>query len=193
MNCTSCHSPHGECGLKYESAVRQRPARCHSPHGECGLKYAEVGERFVPVLSLPAWGVRVEIEVHQRGSRVSACHSPHGECGLKSACFVEREHVNESLPAWGVRVEMGRCRALPYHARSLPAWGVRVEIRSATERAYPAWSLPAWGVRVEINVHDWSDSHGTGHSPHGECGLKLPPFERVVDGVHVTPRMGSAG
>ena len=32
------HSPHGECGLKYEDF--DLPARRvgHSPHGECGLK-----------------------------------------------------------------------------------------------------------------------------------------------------------
>ena len=34
-----CHSPHGECGLKYERLHLKGVHRRHSPHGECGLKF----------------------------------------------------------------------------------------------------------------------------------------------------------
>ena len=34
----------------------------HSPHGECGLKCTDADQRWQALVSLPAWGVRVEIE-----------------------------------------------------------------------------------------------------------------------------------
>ena len=37
----------------------------HSPHGECGLKYVAKVEADSVVVSLPAWGVRVEIIAFQ--------------------------------------------------------------------------------------------------------------------------------
>ena len=36
----------------------------HSPHGECGLKYQHQRVLLWVALSLPAWGVRVEIHAH---------------------------------------------------------------------------------------------------------------------------------
>ena len=33
-----CHSPHGECGLKFAHDVVDYRFLRHSPHGECGLK-----------------------------------------------------------------------------------------------------------------------------------------------------------
>ena len=35
--------------------------RRHSPHGECGLKFAEDWELLGEEMSLPAWGVWIEI------------------------------------------------------------------------------------------------------------------------------------
>ena len=78
-----CHSPHGECGLKFPSGhgtaqglwsfssrrmwIEMQPsggvpikATSHSPHGECGLKFSAVHHSLCPPR-----------------------HSPHGECGLK--------------------------------------------------------------------------------------------------------------
>ena len=38
-NCRASHSPQGECGLKYQTGIRNPTASSHSPQGECGLKY----------------------------------------------------------------------------------------------------------------------------------------------------------
>ena len=56
-----CHSPHGECGLKYITFDPFCRGARHSPHGECGLK--SLYYRYINT---------------DRDS-----HSPHGECGLK--------------------------------------------------------------------------------------------------------------
>ena len=34
---------------------------CHSPHGECGLKWEYEDTGLTPEQSLPAWGVWIEI------------------------------------------------------------------------------------------------------------------------------------
>ena len=60
-----------------------RPAG-HSPHGECGLKSGADLRKHVPVQSLPAWGVWIEI----------LCRGYDGRCWLRS------------LPAWGVWIEI---------------------------------------------------------------------------------------
>ena len=58
-------------------------------------------------MSLPAWGVRVEIPA-----------------------WFDRSISDWSLPAWGVRVEIEK-RPDPWQfVLSLPAWGVRVEIKT---------------------------------------------------------------
>ena len=80
-------------------------ADSHSPHGECGLKYGQDLRQNAMAGSLPAWGVRVEINCTSRWR-------PGGA----------------SLPAWGARVEICRARILRLARLSLPAWGVRVEI-----------------------------------------------------------------
>ena len=56
-----CRSPHGECGLKYDysSIVAKNSSR--SPHGECGLKSALCLVLCGRLMSLPAWGVWIEI------------------------------------------------------------------------------------------------------------------------------------
>ena len=54
-------------------------------------------------------------------------------------------------------------------------------------------SLPARGVRVEIPIFDGDRHYRVGHSPQGECGVKLNVRRGAVDDVLVTPRKGSAG
>ena len=56
---------------------------CRSPHGECGLKSFVLSIWLSAIVSLPAWGVWIEI------------HSPS-----PFNLFVS------SLPAWGVWIEM---------------------------------------------------------------------------------------
>ena len=167
-------------------------------------------------MSLPAWGVRVEID-----NRHDIAWS------------------YESLPAWGVRVEITCSPPRATRRRSsLPAWGVRVEMSGTAPRlSTTPTSLPAWGVRVEIQatglpsrdrrhsphgecglksaalawiIATWArhSPHGEcglksrsfapiairpRHSPHGECGLKFPARRGRAAHVVVTPRMGSAG
>ena len=60
-------------------------------------------------MSLPAWGVRVEI-----------------------ASFRSSRSSSWSLPAWGVRVEIGSLSQGLGCLKSLPAWGVRVAMKSCT-------------------------------------------------------------
>ena len=58
---STCHPPHGGCGLKWLCSIKNTifiPG--HPPHGGCGLKSL--------CLALPT---------------VSTCHPPHGGCGLK--------------------------------------------------------------------------------------------------------------
>ena len=70
------------------------------------MKYVVSEHRHHNVLSLPAWGVRVEIlPFFKAGSKQG--HSPHGECGLKCAGSSRSSGPCGSLPAWGVRVEIG--------------------------------------------------------------------------------------
>ncbi len=103
--CALCRSPHGECGLKcrchgYTLAMPRR-----SPHGECGLKYLEGWFLSCPTLSLPAWGVWIEIVLSLSLRLLTRRRSPHGECGLKwPKCL--RHPSNISRPAWGVWIEM---------------------------------------------------------------------------------------
>ncbi len=104
------HSPHGECGLKYDHALLQPDVFGHSPHGECGLKYLLPLTRDIIAMSLPAWGVRVEIGKSDSSGSYDNSHSPHGECGLKYVCSKVDARVFLSLPAWGVRVEIGRLK-----------------------------------------------------------------------------------
>ena len=82
--------------------------------------------------------------------------------------------ILRSLPAWGVRVEISGA-GMDYCdlGTSLPAWGVRVEIEEFRPYRDPSASLPAWGVRVEISCTQRAGRARGGHSPHGECGLKL--------------------
>ena len=102
-----CHSPRGECGLKFFGRIFSYRVKSHSPRGECGLKFfppctcrcrhnrhsprGECGlkfscgrnQRFRGGSSLPARGVWIEIEnVGSRGYDTFR-HSPRGECGLK--------------------------------------------------------------------------------------------------------------
>ena len=56
-----CHSPQGECGLKYEPSAGALAGPCRSPHGERGLKFGR-RSRLRPMCR----------------------RSPHGERGLKS-------------------------------------------------------------------------------------------------------------
>ena len=171
-------------------------SRSHSPHGECGLKYL-IGPDYPQELdmSLPAWGVRVEIWTRLRRLPPTRSLPAWGVRVEIRNSLISLAMSLRSLPAWGVRVEMRRslrCAAttrrhsphgecgLKYQARlrkvrspwSLPAWGVRVEInRQSCERA-PQESLPAWGVRVEISQSRTGMPWLKCHSPHGECGLK---------------------
>ena len=57
-------------------------------------------------LSLPAWGVWIEIFARIKVFKSHKCRSPHGECGLKSTRPGEIGVIIQSLPAWGVWIEI---------------------------------------------------------------------------------------
>ena len=64
-----CHSPQGECGLKYDVRYVRGYKFSHSPQGECGLKLL----KFTLIV-------------------VMGGHSPQGECGLKYALYRLPDH-----------------------------------------------------------------------------------------------------
>ena len=144
-----------------------------------------------PFLSLPAWGVWIEISVNAVSLASRLRHSPHGECGLKSKlmCLISRQ--KRSLPAWGVWIEIGRDRRNDRKVWSLPAWGVWIEICANSFPSFTSWSLPAWGVWIEIAELEQLYNREYCHSPHGECGLKSLQHTQITGPVLVTPRMGS--
>ena len=54
-------SPHGERGLKYDSATLLQQQRGRSPHGERGLKLRCLAQRFDILASLPTRGAWIEM------------------------------------------------------------------------------------------------------------------------------------
>ncbi len=52
-------------------------------------------------------------------------------------------------------------------------------------------SLPARGVWIETYEDRMQNRFLYGHSPQGECGLKLLTQMAVRNGIRVTPRKGS--
>ena len=124
--------------------------------------------------SLPAWGVRVEIGLGLGGRPIRRCHSPHGECGLKYHAHDRAVLVGKSLPAWGVRVEIGGVRLHPrIQHESLPAWGVRVEIQATGLPSRDRRHSPHGECGLKSAALAWIIATWARHSPHGECGLKL--------------------
>ena len=120
-------------------------------------------------MSLPAWGVWIEIAFFSTGRRAT-----------------------QSLPAWGVWIEI----VLQNEANerciwSLPAWGVWIEIASLMCGVQRKESLPAWGVWIEITLSSSLIIVSVCHSPHGECGLKFDASADDTVLFFVTPRMGS--
>ena len=122
----------------------------HSPHGECGLKFLiDESSRVLP-LSLPAWGVWVEIfgcfdlrgsfaslpawgvwvEISQATNALIAAsrHSPHGGCGLKYDDLVKLAVIVGHSPHGECGLKFSGNRDEQVGNTSLPAWGVWVEI-----------------------------------------------------------------
>ena len=186
------HSPHGECGLKFQGRREGRRARRHSPHGECGLKYVLQQHEHVCARHSPHGECGLKFP-RPRPRLNAGGHSPHGECGLKCPQRDTRPRPSASLPAWGVRVEIGtpRCRPIPpaghsphgecglkslllgdlhRRRRHSPHGECGLKFGEPAPMRRDDGSLPAWGVRVEII-------------------LAAPPPRRSW----VTPRMGSAG
>ena len=58
-------SPHGERGLKYETAVESYGNVRRSPHGERGLKSHDINHGTSKLVSLSSW--RAWIEIDNRG------------------------------------------------------------------------------------------------------------------------------
>ena len=79
-------------------------------------------------MSLPAWGVWIEIKIRYPETPLSNRRSPHGECGLKLTTQRAKSLTILSLPAWGVWIEICRYQLLLFQPLSLPAWGVWIEM-----------------------------------------------------------------
>ena len=67
-------------------------------------------------MSLPAWGVWIEINGAELQQNLGGSHSPHGECGLKSQYLQYPTLLIVSLPAWGVWIEI--CELMKMDAES---------------------------------------------------------------------------
>ena len=78
-------------------------------------------------------------------------------------------------------MKLRRKRDLAVGQGSLPAWGVWIEISTSIDLLGIARSLPAWGVWIEMFALISTDVRLLRRSPHGECGLKLAPFD--TDGL----------
>ena len=144
------------------------------------------------VVSLPAWGVRVEISRRDSPEWIPR-HSPHGECGLKYTPFDRKPVDRTSLPAWGVRVEIGSGTGIAAAPSSLPVWGVRVEIWPGSSAMAAPQSLPAWGVRVEILNASTRRSGSYRSLPAWGVRVEMANRLEFASNQTVTPRMGSAG
>ena len=97
-----------------------------------------------------------------------------------------------SLPAWGVWIEITPRFVHVRPRASLPAWGVWIEILKGHGCLVAVIaSLPAWGVWIEMLTVCHQETHEKRRSPHGECGLKLLPYEQYNYILTVAPRMGS--
>ena len=57
-------------------------------------------------MSLPVWGVWIEICVGMLLTVVTVGRSPYGECGLKFQPSTQDHHTVWSLPVWGVWIEI---------------------------------------------------------------------------------------
>ena len=79
----------------------------------------------------------------------------------------------KSLPSRGVWIEIGLKRQAVRLKSSLPSRGVWIEILYTVSTKQKSLSLPSRGVWIEIKELFSIDETATGHSPHGECGLKL--------------------
>ncbi|WP_408020150.1 hypothetical protein [Sporosarcina sp. USHLN248] len=74
--------------------------------GECGLKCIGFARRDIPSLSLPVWGVWIEISNGERPLYRQNRHSLYGECGLKYNRSHRCKYESASLPVWGVWIEI---------------------------------------------------------------------------------------
>ena len=152
-----CHSPHGECGLKYNhngSYAQINPG--HSPHGECGLKWASSCCLFSRCGHSPHGECGLKCNPNPNLNTESMRHSPHGECGLKSKGSSAHSGTSGSLPTRGVWIEIAAVKGLE-----------AARIRS----------LPTRGVWIEISCRTTMANMNSRHSPHGECGLKLSSLQ----------------
>ena len=57
-------------------------------------------------MSLPSWGVWIEIRMFVLDRLNRPRHSPHGECGLKYVMTSLTYQSKKSLPSWGVWIEI---------------------------------------------------------------------------------------
>ena len=144
-------------------------------------------------LSLPAWGVWIEIVRTAKPCAVGSGRSPHGECGLKwNLLFMPGKPSNSRSPhgECGLKSTLPPRLAYPCSRRSPHGeCGLKLEIWwqiTIVER-----SLPAWGVWIEMRLIFITVPAAPSRSPHGECGLKCAPCAANKKREQVAPRMGS--
>ena len=164
-----CRSPHGECGLKYICLNSHCYHLRRSPHGECGLKFPRHPSMNCWAVSLPAWGVWIEIY-----------------SAVKNCSF------SKSLPAWGVWIEIGcDCRGYSWMYSRSPHGECGLKYGSPWLLDFEKGRSPhgecglkfCFGVGCVIGHYS--------RSPHGECGLKFEKLNPHSDRKTVAPRMGS--
>ena len=112
--------------------------------------------------------------------QVVSSHSPQGECGLKQPVQAGRHRRHQSLPARGVWIETTAYNSTFKCVGSLPARGVWIETIRSFHRPVSTMSLPARGVWIETTISIEHEGGMSGHSPQGECGLKLDSFRDLV-------------
>ena len=101
---------------------------------------------FFPFVSLPAWGVWIEIRHIVQSERIVSGRSPHGECGLKSVpVYVWHVKLASRSPHGECGLKSVTIAGITAVTKSLPAWGVWIEIPTAKPHGAAGSVAPRMG------------------------------------------------
>ena len=89
IRCSTRHTSHEVCGLKYRCWCRDLPSHTgHTSHEVCELKwYPELSIIEISNASHLVWGVWIEIVQTTFEVQYQSCHISYEVCGLKFLCL----------------------------------------------------------------------------------------------------------
>ncbi len=125
---------------------------CHSPRGECGLKYDPGQHRADDGESLPARGVWIEMTSVMTSPPAPQSHSPRGECGLKCGwCISWCNRISHS-PRGECGLKFFRLSRMEFSLGHSPRGECGLKCYIGHPPSPPLPSLPARGVWIEIQI-----------------------------------------